>query len=295
MMRRQPKSRKEQQGLLLSQEEAPMLSDDLSDKTDDPHSSKSKKAGGWRSRLFGSSNGSNSNNHSNATRSTGRAVSAGRSSSRKASRKVTGSASRGLQQGPTPDLVQVSSSSSSGPERERPARPSAPLRTRPEHRDEQSQQRKPVPSPAPAPIPVPVPEAAPIAPAPPVPEQSTKALQRTLSNQTQTRQLTKSSSQSSQKSDRSKLLPSQSRSPIAPSGAVARVLKRPFGRETARPQDHMVRGMQFARHITILLFSNSHKTGSLSSRFVGCDLLGSGLCKSLQLNGKPKKRFGNIA
>ena len=236
MIRRQPKLRKDQQGLLLSPEEAPILSDDLSEKTDDPRSSRSKKSGGWRSLLFGSSSNSRDGN-SNATRSTGRAVSAGRSSSRKAGRKGTVSASRGHhQQVPAPDLVQASSSSSSGPERERPIRSSAPLRTRPERRDEQSQQRKPVPGPTPAP------EAAPVAPSrPTLPEQSTQAIQRTLSHQTQTRQITKSASQSSEKSDRGKLLPSQSRSPMAPTGAVARVLKRPFGRETVRPQDQVVR------------------------------------------------------
>ena len=63
----------------------------------------------------------------------------------------------------------------------------------------------------PTPVPTPVPEAAPVTPS--LPEQSTKAIQRTLSHQTQTRHLTKSASQSSKKSDRGKL---------------AKVLKRPF-------------------------------------------------------------------
>ncbi len=228
-MRRQPKSRKDQQAL-LTQESAPMLSDDFSEKTADTESiSKSKKAG-WRSRLFGSG----------GNRSTGRAVSASRSNSRQAPRNGTMSVSRASQSA-APDLVQVSSSSSSGPER--PSRHSAPLRRRPDHGGEEPHQRKVVPTPAPASVPA-VPTAAPSPPAATISKQATTALRRTQSNQSHTRHNQKSTSHgASEKNDRVKLTLSisESRSPTAPTGAVAKVLKRPFGREIVRPQDQTVR------------------------------------------------------
>lgn len=246
MMRRQnPKNKRDQQAL-LSQEGAPILSDDISESAEtDIHNSSSKKKG-WRTRLFGGGTGAP---RASSTRSVDRAPSTSRTAS-PAPKKATwhgnksASVSR-LEQQRQAELKGSSSSSTTSRSRS-PPRATAPLRTRPEKRDDDPHAKAAFIKTQQA----------------PPPEQSIKT---TRSNQGHHRnlipQLAKSaSSQSSTDSHKESnsrpksapatspaaaaaavIMPSQSRTPKAPPGLVNKVLKRPFGREAVKSQEQMVR------------------------------------------------------